>query len=470
MKLILLFFCAFVFYLFPDETNGTNDLANESEIKSETKSSTPKKKGILLKADDPADMKRWAIVVGINDYNDIAVTDLSKAQNDAKVMGQILEEQGEFEKVFVMTDDLDAKDPLYPTRINIEEKLDSVLSFAGPDDLIVFFFSGHGISDSDGNAYILPVDTIMDKALYTSVSINNLIQKISHKKIKKSLLMLDACRDVLLTSKGSAKEGLQADKFSNAEVGATFFSTKSGYYSFEDPKSDFGVFTKYMAYGMEGKADTNGDGIVSFGELEEYVQNGVNDWSISNNKQQKPFVKYFKEKYGDLPITVKGVREKSLVEQNDYRKNDSKLPYVWRSALVPGWGQYYAGSKLRGSIYFFTSLLLFGNFYSSYTQLNSAQSAYSSAYAIPGSLFVPTYLNLQAKHSDLDAADSKVQSAYFLLVGAWLWNLFDAGVLTKQEKTLPTVSFDFRKEYIAGSNFTQGMIESRGIVKLSFEF
>ena len=51
-----------------------------------------------------------------------------------------------------------------------------------------------------------------------------------------------------------------------------------------------------MAYGMEGKADTNGDGIVSFGKLEEYVQNGVNDWSISNNKQQKPFVKYFKKK------------------------------------------------------------------------------------------------------------------------------------------------------------------------------
>ena len=73
-------------------------------------------------------MKRWAIVVGINDYNDIAVTDLNKAQNDAKVMGQILEEQGEFEKVFVMTDDLDAKRSSTQHGLT-SKKLDSVLSF-----------------------------------------------------------------------------------------------------------------------------------------------------------------------------------------------------------------------------------------------------------------------------------------------------------------------------------------------------
>lgn len=80
------------------------------------------------------EMKRRAIVIGVNDYNDVGITDLSKARNDAKIMGQLLTEQGRFEKVFVMTDDLNAKDPLYPSRVNIELKLDKQL----PDKEICF--------------------------------------------------------------------------------------------------------------------------------------------------------------------------------------------------------------------------------------------------------------------------------------------------------------------------------------------
>ncbi|MBP7281883.1 MAG: caspase family protein [Leptospiraceae bacterium] len=432
----------------------------------------PKRKGMLLKPDDPDDMKRWAIVIGVNHYNDIAIGKLSKARNDAKVMGQILKEQGEFEKVFVMTDDLDAKDPLYPTRINIEEKLDNVLAYAKPEDMILFFFSGHGIADPEGNGYVLSVDTVAEKPFYTSVSVNQLVSKLNQKGIKKSLLLLDACRETISSTKGAMKEGLQAEKFENAEVAATFFSTKSGYYSFEDPKSDFGVFTKYLAYALEGKADVNGDGIVSFLELEEYVQKGVNDWSLANNKQQKPYVKYYKEKYGDLPITVRGIREKSLVEQNDYNKTESKIPFVWRSALFPGWGQYYAGSKEKGIIYSVAWVGIFGYFFQSYTKFNSAQSEYNSSFAVPGDgIFLPTYMNVQSKRAELENAQSSVQTAYFLLVGAWLWNMFDASVLTKQEKPKEVISFDFRKEFVPMPNgIHTGAIESRGTVKFNFEF
>ena len=351
--------------------------------------SSPRKKGLLIKADDPEDAKRWAIVIGVNDYNDVGIQDLSKARNDAKIMGQILMEQGEFEKVFVMTDDVGAKDPLYPTRINIEEKLDILLTYAHPYDTILFYFSGHGISDESGNGYILPVDTVMDKVNYTSIKVDQIIKKLNEKKITKSLIVLDACRDVVSTTRSANKEGLQADKFQNAEVGATFFSTKAGYYSFEDPASDFGVFTKYMAYGMEGKADENGDGIVTFGELEDYVQREVNNWSLANNKKQKPFVKYFKEKYGDLPITVKGVREKSLVEKNDY--NQEMSGYLWRSALIPGWGQWKKDQPIKAGIFFGTTLLGLGLVGAKYHDYNSKIEEYNNTsnlyQPVIGSLF-----------------------------------------------------------------------------------
>ncbi|MCB1178049.1 MAG: caspase family protein [Leptospiraceae bacterium] len=131
--------------------------------------------------------KRYAIVIGINDYKDIALSDLSKARYDAKAVGKTLSEQGQFDQVFIMTDDIDFNGPdsnLYPTRLNIEEKIDSVLRIANPEDLIVLFFSGHGISDYDENGYLVAVDTVADKAYNSSVKIEDIVQKLKKKGIK----------------------------------------------------------------------------------------------------------------------------------------------------------------------------------------------------------------------------------------------------------------------------------------------
>ncbi|MBK6608688.1 MAG: caspase family protein [Leptospiraceae bacterium] len=231
--------------------------------------------------------KRYAIIIGINDYNDTAISDLSKARNDAKGIGKILKDIGQFDQVFVMTDDVVRSDPehLYPTKLNIEEKIESVLRFTTPDDLIVFYFSGHGISDYDENGFLVTADTVADKKFDTSLRVDWIVKKFKEKKIKKSLLVLDACRDKLYTSKSSERDSIKEKIYTEAEVAATFYSTKSGYYSYEDDDSDYGVFTKNLIYGMEGRADDNNDGVVSFGELQQFVEKGVRDWSIKKNKQ-----------------------------------------------------------------------------------------------------------------------------------------------------------------------------------------
>lgn len=402
------------------------------------KTSGPVPKGLSIKNEDGSESKRWAIVIGVNDYNDIAITDLTKARNDAKIVGQILTEQGEFEKVYIMTDDLNSKDPLYPTRVNIESKLDSILDFAESGDLIFFYFSGHGVSDNDGKGYILPVDTAMDKAFYTSVKVDDIIKRINDKGIKKSLLVLDACRDVLATSKSSNKQGLQADKYEDAEVAATFFSTKAGAYSFEDPKSDFGVFTKYLAYALEGKADADSDGVVTFSEVESYVQKNVSEWSQVNNKKQVPYVRYQREKLGDLPITVRGKREKSLVEENEYGKGDTRLPQAWRSALVPGWGQWYDGGKEKAISYFSVAAILGLVVFKANQNFNEKQAVYSNTFGIPatpggGDTFGFNYLLIKNARQDVIEAQGQYNLAVQLLGAFWIWNVADIFIFQKNE-------------------------------------
>ncbi|MBP9163094.1 MAG: caspase family protein [Leptospiraceae bacterium] len=337
--------------------------------------------------------KRYALIIGINDYNDSTISDLSKARNDAKAMGKILKELGQFDQVFVMTDDILKNDSnhLYPTKLNIEEKVESILRFITPEDMIVLYFSGHGISDFDENGYLLTVDTVADKKFTTSLKIDWIVKKFQEKKIKKSLLILDACRDILYTSKSAVRDSIREKVYTEAEVAATFYSTKSGYFSYEDDESDYGVFTKNLIYGMEGKADENGDGVVSFGELQIFVEKAVRQWSLNKNKQQKPYTKIYGERTGDLAITVAAKPPVSLVDKK-VEEDISRSPYIWRSAVLPGWGQTKNGNSIRGSVYMISFLGLVVGSYSQHQRYLKSMNSYQDL-ALPSLLFLSTPAN-----------------------------------------------------------------------------
>ncbi len=100
--------------------------------------------------------------------------------------------------------------------------------------------------------------------------------------IKKSLLLVDACRNEFQKNKGINSNGLKAEKFDKSEVAATFYATKAGWFSCEDDEENYGAFTNYLLKGLMGAADDNSyqgnnDGIVTFNELSYYVQTSVSD-------------------------------------------------------------------------------------------------------------------------------------------------------------------------------------------------
>ena len=403
-----------------------------------TKTYEIKSKGLKIKDLDENNVgKRHAIVIGINNYQDTGISDLSKARNDAKLVGKILREQGEFEQVFVMTDDIDPrndKENLYPTKLNIEEKIDSLLRFSEPDDLVLFFFSGHGISDPEENGYLVTVDTVTDKQFNTSLKVNDVVQRLKNKGIKKSLLVLDACRDVLYSSKSSSRNSILEKEYTEAEVAATFYSTKAGYYSYEDDETEYGVFTKYLVMGMEGKADTNADGVVAFSELEQYVQKGVKDWSTKKNKQQKPFTRLHGEKTGDLAITFSKSDTVSVVEK-PIPKVITRGDVVFRSAFVPGWGQYYAGEQKKGLLFLGSSSFLFAYYFLSMKQHQVLQDKYDNSYSLPGTpAFAATYYNLQTLKADIKESELLTNNILLVLLGVYTWNLIDSGVKTEIPK------------------------------------
>jgi len=255
---------------------------------------------------------RWAIVVGVNHYDDTDIPGLKKAVNDAKGFANSLIDYGQFDKnrVFLMTEEEERENK--PTKSKIEQKLEYILEMSDSDDLLIFYFSGHGITDKNtGKGYLIPSDANDRKLLQTSLNIEEIVTEIKKKGIRKSILMLDACRNEFGESKKSlgTNMGLNSKIFQNAEVSATFYSTKDQYFSYEDHESEYGVYTRYLLEGIQGGADSpqyggNGDGVVTFRELQTYVGLMVDEWSLRNQKKQRPFTKFTRETFGDIAISL----------------------------------------------------------------------------------------------------------------------------------------------------------------------
>ncbi|MCZ6676519.1 MAG: caspase family protein, partial [Candidatus Poribacteria bacterium] len=97
--------------------------------------------------DSPVEGKIWALLVGINDYQEGATNDLNYAVRDARLFANLLRNMTPEHQVWDMTDD--SEEELKPTRKNIMRILGELRRAVQPEDTLIFFFSGHGISSDD---------------------------------------------------------------------------------------------------------------------------------------------------------------------------------------------------------------------------------------------------------------------------------------------------------------------------------
>jgi formylglycine-generating enzyme required for sulfatase activity len=213
--------------------------------------------------------------------------------------------------------------------MNIKRKMDFLKGFIHPEDLVLFSFSGHGIANSKGEGFLVMVDSYREDFQGSSLKVKEIIAWLKEVKVKKSLLMLDACREKFQEGKAINLNGLKAERFLQAEVGAVFYSTKSGWFSYEDKEGNFGVFTRYVIDGLKGGADStqiegNGDGIVTFSELASFVEEGVSDWALNKGKKQRPYTGIFGEKSGDLALSVYSKNE-DMAKKKEERKEQEIL-------------------------------------------------------------------------------------------------------------------------------------------------
>ena len=202
--------------------------------------------------------RTWVFAVGILQFQhkDLFESFPQKNRRDAQLM-EFFRQQGVPESQIVFLKDSQA------TTRRVENSFTAFLSKAGPDDLLFFYYTGHGYkSDDEQTTYFATYDDSEDSEGWTTDSIIRDIEK--HFKGSRALLTADTCFSGTLAQ--------QTRQLGRRVSYATLASATSNHTSTEN-----WTFTEMLLGGLRGKsfADTNGDGQVTLSELAQDIKDDM---------------------------------------------------------------------------------------------------------------------------------------------------------------------------------------------------
>ena len=203
--------------------------------------------------------KTYLVAVGISDYPGTK-NDLRLPHNDAATMEWLYKENKQ--SVLLLRND-NAK------LSTVKAALQKMADVATKDDIVVFYFSGHGIKGGfvcyDGFLYYQDIYAAMAEC-----------------KSQSKMVFADACYSgaIRQQKRSSSKNSTQTSTVQNIMF---FLSCRSNEMSIETPKMTNGFFTYALQHGLRGGADKNKDRIITAKELFNYVSTKVK--KESRNRQ-----------------------------------------------------------------------------------------------------------------------------------------------------------------------------------------
>jgi hypothetical protein len=256
-------------------------------------------------------MKRHALLIGVDDYDDERITPLRYAGADAWALADAFVEGCRFDEVIVLADTPRprAVDSGESTRIrhggrpavkNIIDHLRQLATRLHADSLFVFGFSGHGVEDNGREeAYLYAADSLADHHTVNSLPVGTLRDLLGRLPTRWQVLLLDACRNDPRAGKGDTDNPLgdvlarNLVGFARNEAGAVerqtaFLSAcRRGQRAHEWPDFRHSVCAHYLLQGLTGPAWTGGR--LTIRGLAHHAKTGMEGWQRAAGLQQDPW-------------------------------------------------------------------------------------------------------------------------------------------------------------------------------------
>jgi len=275
-------------------------------------------------------MAKIALLIGVSNYDSQDLKPLPAAARDVAAMQEVLQnpDLGEFDRVTVLPD---------PDLGQIQDAINSLFDDCQTDDLVLLYFSGHGITDEAGNFFFTNRTTRktkqgrLNKGSATPASfVHDLME---HCESDRLVIVLDCCHSGAFPTGMTARDAGMID-FSRQLGGKgriILTSSAATEYSFERQGDELAVYTRYLVEGIKtGAADLDRDGAISVNELHDYVRERVRKAAPA----MKPERYVFQE--GEKILLAKApVSDPKLQFRQDVQKysGDGIIRYAGRSVL-----------------------------------------------------------------------------------------------------------------------------------------
>ena len=213
-------------------------------------------------------MGKFALLIGVSEYPE-GLSALPAALNDVEAMREVLEcpEMGGFN---------DVKQLLNPTRGQMQHEMEMLFRDRTSDDLVLLYFSGHGIADAEGDFFFSATKTKKDKGKLvksSAVAARDVYDYMRDCESDRKVVILDCCHSGAFGDRLPRDAGdinFQAQLGGKGRVVLTASAAID--YSFERADEALAIYTRYLVEGIKtGAADRDGDGWVSVDELHDFV-------------------------------------------------------------------------------------------------------------------------------------------------------------------------------------------------------
>ena len=249
--------------------------------------------------------RKVALLIGVSEYGE-GIPSLSAPLNDVAAMERVLKNpnMGGFDEV----------EPLInPDLAAMQKAVQQIFANCHKDDLVLLFFSGHGITDDNNRLYLATKGTSKDFYQATSVPASFIQDRSLESYAKRQVIVLDCCYSGAFAEGWQAKSvGIHLEKELGAEGRVVLTSSTATQTSFQQEDEELSLYTQFLVEGIEtGAADKEGNGKIYAHELHDYAKAKVQEVK----PKQKPEIIIDKEGFNIL-LSQAPVDDPEL----DYRK------------------------------------------------------------------------------------------------------------------------------------------------------
>lgn len=250
--------------------------------------------GVLLARPADGAVRRFALLIG-NDRGDAGEEPLRYAEEDARRMGTLLQRFGGVAESDVLLLEGEDADTVRRRLILLNEQLRRLSSDPTVETLLFVFYSGHADAES-----LHLSGTRLDMAELKGL--------VTGSPARMRVLVLDACQSGGLTGVKGARPAppfaLDMDDRLEGEGVAFITSSTAGELSQESTDLQGSFFAHYFMVGLQGVADTNGDGRVTLLEGYQYAAHRtLRATSLTAVGPQHPTYEYDIRGKADVTIT-----------------------------------------------------------------------------------------------------------------------------------------------------------------------